>query len=73
MQKTLVDLSEKNAQTWGCHKKLLDGSPIPDSRDNRLDYENTDNPLQDTDFEGIWIIKPFHTMEQTIKKAPLVH
>ena len=53
--------------------KLLDGSPIPDSRDNRLDYENTDNPLQDTDYEGIWIIKPFHTMEQTIKKAPLVH
>ena len=48
---------------------LLEGSSFPEHRDKRLDYENTDNPLQATEFEGIWIIKPFHTMYSTIKYA----
>lgn len=47
--------------------ELLNGSAFPEVRDARLDYENTNNPLQHTEFFGIWIVKPFHTLQNDIK------
>lgn len=69
-----IAVLQKLAKALKCTvNMILDGSSFPDVGDNRLDYENSDNPLQNTEFEGIWIIKPFHTMLDSIKHNPTVH
>lgn len=45
----------------------MEGSVLPEKRDSRLDYENVNIILKNTQYDGIWIIKPFHTMKSTIK------